>query len=62
MRRVLRLFLWGLIIVIALGGALFGCFVYSPTPEALRVSGHLTEGTIQVGGLKRTYLAYVPRG
>ena len=62
MRRVLRFFLWGLIVVVALGGALFGYFVYSPTPEVPRLSGKLTEGTIEVGGLKRTYLTYVPQG
>jgi polyhydroxybutyrate depolymerase len=62
MRRVLRLFLWGLVVVVALGGALFGYFVYSPAPEVLRLSGQLTEATIQVGGLERTYLTYVPRG
>ena len=62
MRRVLRLFLWGLIVVVALGGALFGYFVYSPTPEVPRLSGKLIEGAIQVGGLKRTYLTYVPQG
>ncbi|MGH9581000.1 MAG: alpha/beta hydrolase family esterase [Terriglobales bacterium] len=46
----------------ALGGALFGYFVYAPTPEVPRLSGKLTEGTIQVGRLKRTYLTYVPQG
>ena len=62
MRRVLRFVLWGLISVVALGGALFGYFVYSPAPEVPRLSGTLTKGTIEVGGLKRTYLTYVPRG
>src|SRR6266550_8630624 len=62
MRRVLRSFLWGLIVVVALAGALFGYFVYSPTPEVPRLSGRLVKGTIQVGGLKRTYLTYVPHG
>ena len=61
MRRVLR-FLWGLIVVVGLGGALFGYFVYSPAPEVPQLSGTLTKGTIEVGGLKRTYLTYVPRG
>jgi hypothetical protein len=56
MRRVLRFVLWGLISVVALGGALFGYFVYSPVPEVPRLSGTLTKGTIEVGGLKRTYL------
>jgi nitrate reductase NapE component len=61
-RSVLRFVLWGLISVVALGGALFGYFVYSPAPEVPRLSGTLTKGTIEVGGLKRTYLTYVPRG
>jgi polyhydroxybutyrate depolymerase len=62
MRRVLRFFLWGLIVFVALGGALFGYFVYSPTPEVPRLSGKLTEGAVEVGGRKRTYLTYVPQG
>ncbi len=65
MRRVLRFFLWSLIGVVALAGALgalFGTFVYSPAPEVPQLSGTLTEGTIEVGGLKRIYLTYVPRG
>jgi polyhydroxybutyrate depolymerase len=62
MRRVLRVFLWSLLVVAGLGGALFGYFVYSPAPEVPRLSGKLAEGTIQVGGLKRTYLTYVPHG
>jgi hypothetical protein len=62
MRRVLRFVLWGLISVVALGGALFGYFVYSPAPEVPPLSGTLTKGTIEVRGLKRTYLTHVPRG
>jgi polyhydroxybutyrate depolymerase len=62
MRRVLRYLLWGSIVVVALGGALFGYFVYSPAPEIPRLSGELTKGTIEVGGRKRTYLTYVPQG
>ena len=62
MKRVLRFVLWGFISVVALGGALFGYFVDSPAPEVPRLSGTLTKGTIEVGGLKRTYLTYVPRG
>ena len=61
MRRALRLFLWGLI-VIALGGALLVYFVYSPAPEVPRLSGKLIKGTIEVGELKRTYLTYIPQG
>ena len=62
MRRVLYFLLWSLIVVVVLAGALFGYFVYSPAPEVPRLSGKLTKGTIEVGGLKRTYLTYVPQG
>ena len=62
MKRALRFFLWGLIVVVALGGALFGYFIYSPAPEVPRLSGKLTKGTLEVSGWKRTYLTYVPRG
>lgn len=62
MKRALRFFLWGLIAVVASGGALFGYFVYSPAPEAPRLSGKLIKGSIEVGGLKRTYLTYAPQG
>jgi len=62
MKRVLRIFLRGLIVVIVLATALFGYFVYSPSPEVPRLSGKLTEGTVQVGALKRTYMTYVPKG
>jgi polyhydroxybutyrate depolymerase len=62
MKRVLRIFLRGLIVVIVLAIALFGYFVYSPSPEVPRLSGKLTEGTVQVGALKRTYMTYVPKG
>ena len=61
MRRVLRFFLWG-VLVVALGGALLGYFVYSPTPEVPRLSGKLIKGTIEVDELKRTYLTYMPQG
>jgi polyhydroxybutyrate depolymerase len=65
MRRVLRFLrfcLWSLLFVVALGGVLFGYYVYSPAPEVPRLSGTLAKGTINVGGLKRTYLTYLPRG
>lgn len=61
MRRILRFFLWVSIVVVALG-ALLVYFVYTPVPAAPRLSGTLTKGTIEVGGLKRSYLTYVPQG
>jgi polyhydroxybutyrate depolymerase len=47
--------------VLALGGALFGYFIYTPAPEAPQLSGTLSEGAIEIGGLRRTYLTYVPQ-
>src|SRR5947199_9587881 len=61
MRKVLRFLLLGLIVVVVLAGALFGYFVYSPAPDVPRLSGTLTRGTIEIGGLKRTYRPYVPQ-
>ncbi len=65
MRRVLRFLgfcLLGLVAFVVLAGGLLGYFVYSPDPELPQLSGTLTKGSIEVGGLKRTYLTYVPRG
>ena len=65
MRRVLRVFRYGSIAIVALAGvlgALFGIFVYTPAPEVPQLSGTLTRGTIEVGGLSRTYSIYVPKG
>jgi polyhydroxybutyrate depolymerase len=65
MRRVLRFFLWSVIAAVALAGvlaALFGIFVYTPAPQVAHLSGTLVRGTIEVGGLDRTYSIYVPKG
>ena len=61
MPRVLRFFLWTMIVVVALGGALVSYFVYTPRPEVPRLSGRLSSGVIEIGGLKRSFLNYVPR-
>ncbi|MES2260016.1 MAG: PHB depolymerase family esterase [Pseudomonadota bacterium] len=64
MRRVLRFIgfcLLGLVAVAAACAALLGYFVYTPDPEPPSLSGTLAKGSIEVGGLKRTYLSYVPR-
>jgi polyhydroxybutyrate depolymerase len=60
--RFLRFCLLSLIVVVVLAGALFAYFVYSPDPELPRLSGTLAKGSIELRGLKRTYLSYVPRG
>jgi polyhydroxybutyrate depolymerase len=65
MKRVLRFLrscLLTLLALVALCGALFWYFVYAPDPALPQLSGTLTKGAIEVGGLKRTYLAYVPKG
>ena len=64
MRRVLRFLgfcVLFLLALIALGGALFGYFIYSPDPEFPQLSGTLSKGSMEAGGLKRTYLTYVPK-
>jgi polyhydroxybutyrate depolymerase len=60
--RVLRVCLWSVLVVAGLGAALFGYYVYTPAPEMPRLSGTLTRGSIEAGGLKRTYSIYVPQG
>lgn len=64
MKRVLRWFalsLLGLLALIAVCGALFTYFIYSPTPVRPALSGALQKGSIQADGLKRAYISYVPR-
>jgi polyhydroxybutyrate depolymerase len=62
MRRILRFVLWSLLAGVAVLGALFGYFGYTPPPAVPRLSGELTPGSIEVGGLQRTYLTYLPKG
>ncbi|MFZ6649401.1 alpha/beta hydrolase family esterase [Undibacterium sp. TJN25] len=65
MKKLLRFLgycLLALLGFVALCGALFGYFIYSPDPELPQLSGTLSKGSIEVGGLKRTYLSYVPKG
>ena len=60
--RVLRLGLWTVLVLVAVGGALFAYYVYTPAPGMPQLSGTLTRSSIEVGGLSRTYMTYVPRG
>ncbi|MEO8386724.1 MAG: PHB depolymerase family esterase [Betaproteobacteria bacterium] len=59
--RILLLCVLSLLGLIAFVGALFGYFIYSPDPVRPALSGTLTKGAIESGGLKRTYQTYVPR-
>jgi polyhydroxybutyrate depolymerase len=62
MGKFLRVFFLSVIALVLLAGGLFGYFVYSPAPAVPNLSGKLTQGAIEVGGLKRTYLLYEPQG
>lgn len=60
--RALRFCAYSLLVCVAGAGALFGYFVYTPAPDDPHLSGTLTRGSIEAGGLTRTYSTYVPRG
>ncbi len=65
MRTIGRFLFWSLIVVVSLAaalGALFGYLVYSPDPQIPHLSGSLSKGTIEAGGLTRIFRLYVPRG
>jgi polyhydroxybutyrate depolymerase len=62
LRRLLRFCLWSVLVIVGLGGGLFGYYVYTPASEIPRLSGTLNKGSIEVGGRERTYTTYVPRG
>lgn len=47
---------------VVVGGVLFAYFVYTPDPGTPTLAGTVTTGSLQVGGLTRSYLSYVPRG
>jgi polyhydroxybutyrate depolymerase len=60
--RFLRFLFLSVIVVVVLAGSLLVYFVYSPAPSLPRESGTLSKGSLEVGGLERTYLSYIPRG
>lgn len=65
MKRVLRILRFGFLSVaalVAVAGALFGWFLYTPAAEVPQLSGAVAKGAIEVGGLKRTYQTYLPKG
>lgn len=64
LRRVLRFLgfcLLGLVAAGGVAGALFAYFIYTPDLEPPQLSGVVSKGSIEVGGLRRTYRSYVPR-
>ncbi len=60
--RFLRLCLYVVIGFVLVVGVLFAYFVYTPDPGIPTLSGTLVTGSIDVAGLTRTYLSYVPGG
>ncbi len=64
MKRLLRYLLYTfltLLALIALAAALFGWFIYTPDPIRPPLTGTLAKGSIDAGGLKRTYQTYIPK-
>ncbi len=59
-RFLLTAFL-GLLALVALVAVLFAVFLYTPAPELPALSGTLSKGAIEVGGLQRSYRSYVPK-
>lgn len=59
--RFVRLAGWTVLGIFAVAAALFGYFVYSPDAEVPPLSGRFDRGSIDVGGMTRTYRLYVPQ-
>lgn len=59
--RYLMFALLGLLALAALLAALFGYWVYTPAPALPQLSGTLGKGTLDMGGVKRSYRLYVPK-
>jgi len=65
MKKVLRFLMFtflGLLALVAVLAGLLGYFVYTPDPEKPQLSGTLSQGSIEVAGLTRSYRTYVPKG
>lgn len=62
MKKILRNILFGLLGFVAIVGALFAYFLYTPDPDMPQLSGVLTKASIQVDGKERTYRTYLPKG
>jgi polyhydroxybutyrate depolymerase len=63
MKTFLRILRWCVSIIVSAAvimSALFAYFVYTPEPEKPNLPGTLASGSIDVGGLRRTYQTYIP--
>lgn len=62
--RILRFILYGLaslLLLILLIAGLGAYLLYTPDPAPPALSGRLTDGSLDIGGLTRTYQAYLPK-
>ena len=59
--RFLKLALLGMLCLLGLLVALLGYFVYTPDPQDAQLSGGHSKGSLEVGGLLRSYRTYVPK-
>lgn len=62
MKKILRKVFIGLLGFVAIIGALFAYFIYTPDPDVPQLSGVLTKATIEVDGKQMTYRSYIPKG
>ena len=60
--RILRIAVLGVIAVILSGAVLLYWLLYVPASAAPKLSGTVTRGSIEMHGLARSYLMYVPHG
>lgn len=60
MRKAIRGSLFALAGIVLIGGGLFFSLLYTPTPTMPKLTGTFASRKLTVGGLKRTYLVYVP--
>jgi len=60
--RLVRFLLVSLLVTVVACAALFWYFLYTPDPALPVLNGLVTRESIEVGGLKRTYRSYVPKG
>lgn len=58
--RKTRILLYLLLVVALLLAGAYAWFVHAPTPERPSLGGAVEEGSLQVGTLQRSYIAYVP--
>jgi polyhydroxybutyrate depolymerase len=59
--RILAIAFFSILALVAFVGMLFGYFIYSPPATVPKLSGTLSKKYVELDGLKRSYLTYVPK-